>query len=150
MTRMQKGFTLIELMIVVAIIGILAAVAIPQYQDYTVKAKLSKVSGFAQPIKTALALYYQEVGSFNFTADNWASIGLAAAPSATNEVGPQANIHVNTSGVNGEIVLPLTNIKGATIDGTTITMTPTPGSTAIQWTNVCTSADPIIKKYYSC
>ena len=146
MNRIQKGFTLIELMIVVAIIGILAAVAIPQYQDYTVKAKLSKVSGYAQPIKTAIALFYQEQGGFGFTTDNWASIGLATAPSATNEVQGNASITTGT----GAIVLTLTNIKAATIDGTTITMTPTPGSTAIEWVNSCTSADPIIKKYYVC
>ena len=146
MNKIQKGFTLIELMIVVAIIGILAAVAIPQYQDYTVKAKLSKVSGFAQPIKTAIALFYQEQGGFGFATDNWASIGLSAAPSATNEV--QGNASITTA--TGAIVLTLTNIKASTIDNTTITMTPTPGSTAIEWVNVCTSTDPIIKKYYSC
>jgi type IV pilus assembly protein PilA len=146
MKQIQKGFTLIELMIVVAIIGILAAVAIPQYQDYTVKAKLSKVSGFAQPIKTALALYYQESGGFTLGSDdNWASLGLSTAPTATNEV---TVVHVKDS--TGNIELTLGAIKAATIDGTTITMQPQPGSTAINWANTCTSTDPIIKKYYSC
>jgi type IV pilus assembly protein PilA len=145
MKRIQQGFTLIELMIVVAIIGILAAVAIPQYQDYTVKAKLSKVSGYAQPIKTALALFYQENGGFQFTDDNWTSIGLATKPNDTNEV--------NTPSIknsSGRIVLTLNNIKAATIDNTTITMEPQPGPTAIDWVNTCSSTDPIIKNYYKC
>ena len=144
MKRIQKGFTLIELMIVVAIIGILAAVAIPQYQDYTVKAKLSKVSGFAQPIKTAIALYNQENGSFPATANAWTTLGLSAAPTPTPEV-----TAVTVTAGTGDIVLTLGAIKTG-IDTTTLTMTPTVGSTAVSWTNVCTSTDTIIKKYYVC
>jgi len=74
MRNMQKGFTLIELMIVVAIIGILAAIAIPQYQDYTVKAKLSKVQSWASPIKTAIGVFAQENGSYPAAASAWASV----------------------------------------------------------------------------
>ena len=61
--QFQKGFTLIELMIVVAIIGILAAVAIPAYQDYTIRAKVTEGIGFAAAAKTAVAEYYTSQGS---------------------------------------------------------------------------------------
>jgi type IV pilus assembly protein PilA len=61
--RAQQGFTLIELMIVVAIIGILAAVAIPQYKDYTAKAKASSVISSLDPMKTAIALCAQELNT---------------------------------------------------------------------------------------
>jgi type IV pilus assembly protein PilA len=57
--KIQQGFTLIELMIVVAIIGILAAIALPAYQDYTVRAKVSEIILAADSCKTSVAEYYQ-------------------------------------------------------------------------------------------
>ncbi len=62
MKRVQQGFTLIELMIVVAIIGILAAIALPAYQDYTVRAKVSEVMLAASGMKTDIAEFYQTKG----------------------------------------------------------------------------------------
>ncbi|MHB1099249.1 MAG: pilin [Burkholderiales bacterium] len=132
MKQMQKGFTLIELMIVVAIIGILAAVAIPQYQDYVTRTKLSKVASYADPIKTALAQYAQEnAGSFPATASAWTSLGLSAAPTATSEVSG-----VTVTATTGAIVLTLQGI-GSPYDGTTVTMLPTVNSTNITWGNTC-------------
>lgn len=153
MKRMQKGFTLIELMIVVAIIGILAAVAIPQYQDYTVKAKLSKVQATVAPLKTALALYNQETGGFPVAAAPWTSLGLSAAPTATNEVSAFAwTGAANPVAAGTGLQLTLSNIKATTIDGGILTMTPALGSTDIQWTNACTGSltDAIAKKYFAC
>jgi len=65
----QKGFTLIELMIVVAIIGILAALAIPAYSDYTIKAKISEAASLTGAMKAAVEIYYSENGSLPVIAD---------------------------------------------------------------------------------
>ena len=62
MKRIQQGFTLIELMIVVAIIGILAAIALPAYQDYTIRSKVSEVILAASGTKTSVAEWYQSKG----------------------------------------------------------------------------------------
>ncbi len=62
MKKVQQGFTLIELMIVVAIIGILAAIAIPAYQDYTIRSKVTELINAAGVCKTSVAEYYQSLG----------------------------------------------------------------------------------------
>ena len=67
MKQLQQGFTLIELMIVVAIIGILAAVAIPSYQDYTARAQVTEALSLGSSFKTPLAEYYADNGAFNPT-----------------------------------------------------------------------------------
>jgi type IV pilus assembly protein PilA len=76
MKNMQKGFTLIELMIVVAIIAILAAIAIPAYQDYLIRTQVSEGAVLADGAKTAVGEYYSNTG--NFPTSN-ASAGLASA-----------------------------------------------------------------------
>jgi type IV pilus assembly protein PilA len=146
MKQVQKGFTLIELMIVVAIIGILAAVAIPAYQDYIVKAKLSKVVNAVDSVKLAAANYYQENGGFPATVDSWASLGLAATgPTPTPEV---ASYSMATTGA---LTMTLgTGIKSGSIDGLTYTISPSvaPQQTVMTWgCSAATITDAIAKKY---
>lgn len=128
--KAQKGFTLIELMIVVAIIGILAAVAIPQYQDYTIKAKIGNALTSVDSLKTAVALCVQEAGG---VADNCTTgVDGSGIPnfSPTKEV---ASAEVDA----GEITLTFDTGIGDGIDEKTITMTPraVPGAATLLWDN---------------
>ena len=129
----QGGFTLIELMIVVAIIGILAAVAIPAYTDYTVKAKVANIQAAADSVKTAVALCAQEAGGVLDDCDAGKN-GVPAAITATKEV-KSATVE------NGVIVLTLETGLGSGLDSKTVTYTPTvaAGATSLTW-NVTTDA----------
>ena len=120
MKKVQQGFTLIELMIVVAIIGILAAVAIPSYQDYTARAQASEAMTLGGGLKTALAEWYADNGSFptgpgsisaTTSGKYVSSIAFADSAGGTIDVG----ITFKTTGVNANIAG--STFALATVDG---------------------------------
>lgn len=129
MKKAQSGFTLIELMIVVAIIGILAAVAIPQYQDYVTRAKLAKINAAVESVKLLQAEYIQNNSGTPSTT--LASLGLTT-PTPTTEVSSV------TVGANGAITAVMQNI-GTPYDTGSVVFTPgTGGETALTWAVSCT------------
>lgn len=111
----QLGFTLIELMIVVAIIGILAAVAIPAYGDYIIKAKLAEASELVNPVRQAVSQYYDRWGQF---PNNNASAGLPPANTLRGRY--VAEIEVR----EGVIGVLLGNVRPDAIDGKRIFFRP--------------------------
>ena len=147
MKKLQQGFTLIELMIVVAIIGILAAIAIPAYQDYTQRAQIGEAFTIVAAAKTAIEEFAQTNGVYPTAAE-------AAALGAT--MASPAGQYVDTVDVpndnDGEIVVTMkaTGV-GADIASQTVTMTPPPDLTqlagkAFVWTCVSSAANKYLPK----
>jgi len=122
----QAGFTLIELMIVVAIIGILAAVAVPSYQDYVKKGRFSEVQGLAEQRKSEVALCYSQEGALAGCVGGANGISADLAAATTNTT----TLTVTAGGV-------ITGTSAANSDSTTTILTPTaPGADGvIRWTN---------------
>jgi len=123
--KKQQGFTLIELMIVVAIIGILAAIAIPAYQDYTIRAQVSEGLNLAGGAKAAVTEYFQDRGTM--PADN----STAGLDSASQIAGKYVSSVAVSSGV---IAVTYGNSAHTTIAANGITLTPsTVTSGSVQW-----------------
>ncbi|MCF7965173.1 MAG: prepilin-type N-terminal cleavage/methylation domain-containing protein [Methylobacter tundripaludum] len=133
MKKAQQGFTLIELMIVVAIIGILAAVAIPAYQDYTIKAKIGNALTSVDALKTAVGVCAQEAGGI-LTNCSTGSNGVPVF-TATKEM-------ASATVAAGVITATLATGIGTGVDSLAITFTPTVGTSAITWANTTTVTHP--------
>jgi prepilin-type N-terminal cleavage/methylation domain len=127
MKKMQQGFTLIELMIVVAIIGILAAIAIPAYQDYTIRAQVSEGLSLADGAKTAVAEFYSNRGAM--PADN-ISAGLATNTSINGSYVTKVDVGATT----GVIEVTYGNKANSKISGATLEVSATPSAGSIAWT----------------
>lgn len=136
MKTLQKGFTLIELMIVVAIVGILAAIALPAYQDYIARAKMTEPLAKLDELKLSVAEY---VASNNATPDNASSAGIGSAGGWTAISGPTYYTDVGyqevTNGTTVAVAVRLNGAANAALNQKALIMTGTvEADGSVSWT----------------
>lgn len=124
-TRTNQGFTLIELMIVVAIIGILAAIAIPAYQDYTIRAQVTEAVMLAGGLKLQVADIYADEG--NIASMNSGSFGIPLATSVTGKYTATVAI------AGGVITATMGGVANAVVVGNQLTLSPIENAGSLAW-----------------
>lgn len=131
MQKIQKGFTLIELMIVVAIIGILAAIALPAYQDYVARSQVSEGASLASGAKTAVAEEYANTGTF--TGIDNATAGLSGANSISGTYVTSVTV------TNGRVTALMGGDASAKITGDNLVYSPFDEGGSVSWS--CTGSN---------
>ena len=139
MKKSQNGFTLIELMIVVAIVGILAAVALPAYQNYSKKAKFSEVVAAGTAVKSAVEICYQTNGA-GTDANNAADLSTCDTAAEIDYTLADASAGQFVSGVtvtSGTAAIVATAVSTDGLAGATVTLTPAISNGGLTWTSTC-------------